>query len=471
MICVKNKLCYTALQVFILAGAVYANNPPANNVSAAAKKIAPPPTEISEKFVEAQFKYGVYCRETLKDDKQSYFFLELAAEQNYRPAWLYLADCYFARHQEHYSYLLWSKLCLIAAEKIKADADTEFKIGLIEAYSGNLDGFKHWMKLAAAKGHQKAAKQLTDTKTHAKIAAMHQRLIEMTKPDAFKQAVDSNNRKIRQATGTTAQEVLAEITGKTSVSKTGKMIRIQLPPELRIPKWNYSSHETDAFIAKKLMADRHGDMRWISDEFIELPIWENLLYPSPTIRTINITHAIALSKNLDAAGFKRCSWKEIRQLIKPFMDPDMPESFYSQDEVWSLGNNLYFRIHCDTSGTWCLYDYQFFLHKNGKSIRVETFPKPPETADAALIAGIVQNNSDCWNNLAVKYADGEMDQVFSCDDEAEPILKELVKRRHVIGTYNLAVYYQNRNQHAEAEKYFALAKEFAAKNAAPKTKP
>ena len=54
-----------------------------------------------------------------------------------------------------------------------------------------------------------------------------------------------------------------------------------------------------------------------------------------------------------------------------------------------------------------------------------------------------------------------MHQVFRRDDEAEAILKTLVKRRHVVGTYNLAVFYQNRDKAEEAKKYFALAEEFA----------
>ena len=429
--------------------------------SAAPSEMTAPPETESAQLAPPQFKYGVYCREKLKDDAKAYRFLELAAKQNHRNAWIYLADCYFARFREDRSYLRWAKLCLMAAERLKADTDTEFKIGLIEVVSGNLQGFKHWMKIAADKGHRQAAEMLADKKEHAEISALKQRLDRQKRSSALKRAIDSHFRQVRQMTGTTGPEVLDQIAGRPAVSNISKMIRLPNPKGITLPGWRYDSAATEALITENLMADREGDMRWITAEFKEQPLRENLLYPNPTIRAINATHEAELTKSLDKSGFKRCSKQKMKQLIKPFMASDAPKDYYDEDIVWSLGNDLYFRVHTDTSGRWMLRDYQFFLHKNGKTIGVEGFPNPPDTADAALIAGIIQNNPDCWNNLAVKYADGEMDQVFRCDDEAEEILKELVKRRHAVGTYNLAVFYQNRGKADEAKKYFALAEEFA----------
>ncbi len=456
-----SKKFNTILQVLLLAGTICAGDLPTESKPAQANEKTPPPVEESAKFAQDQFQYGVYCRETLKDDKKAYQYLELAAKQNYREAWLYLADCYLARNEEHSSYLLWSKLCLMAAEKIKADADTEFKIGLLEGLTGNIDGFKKWMKLATDKGHQSAAEMLNNPKTHAKIAELQKELNQQEKPDSLKQAIDPHNENSRQITGTTSPEVQDQQAGRPEVSDSSKMIRLPLPSGIKLPNWNYDSQKTEALIEKNLMADREGDMRWMSDEFKQQPIWENLLYPNPTIRMINLTSESELSQYLNASDFKCCSQEETKRLIKPFMKSSMPKDFYDQDVVWDLGNNLYFHIHTDTTGRWMVREYQFFLHKNGKTLSLETFLSPPDTADVALIAGIIQNNADCWNNLGVKYADGEMDPMLRCDDEAEEIFKELVKRRHVVGTYNLAVFYQNHGKPEEAKKYFALAEEFA----------
>ncbi|MBR2509145.1 MAG: sel1 repeat family protein [Lentisphaeria bacterium] len=458
----RGKFKFNAiLRVLLLAGAVYANELPGENKAVPEKEMVAPSDKEFAGFAEKQFLYGVYCKEKLKDDKIAYYYLELAAKQNHRNAWIYLGNCYFDRKEEHHSYLLWAKLCYMAAERITPDAETEFLIGILEGIYGNLDEFKKWMKLAADKGFARASELLVDKKFHAEIIAIGKNRTKQANPDALKQAINSNFEKIRQITGTTGPEVLDLIANRPAVSNISKMIKLPQPAGITMPNWNYNSQATEALIAENLMADREGDMRWMSDEFKQQPIWENLFYPNPTIRVINFTHESELTKSLDKSGFKRCSGEETKRLIKPFMDPDMPKNFYDNDVVWSLGNDLYFRIHTDTSGRWMLRDYQFFLHKNGKTIRVETFPNPPDTADAAMIAGIIQNNSDCWNNLGVKYAEGEMNQVFRCDDEAEEILKELVKRRHAVGTYNLAVFYQNRGKKEEAKKYFALAKEFA----------
>ena len=458
----RGKFKFNAiLRVLLLAGTVYANELPGENKAVPEKEMTAPSDKEFAGFAEAQFLYGVHCKEKLKDDKNAYRYLELAAKQNHRNAWIYLGKCYFDRKEEHHSYLLWAKLCYMAAERISPDAETEFRIGLFEGFSGNLDEYKKWLKLAADKGDVKASEILENKDFYAEIVAIREKRAKQRNPDSLKQAIDSHHEKIRQITGTTGPEVLAQLAGRPAVSKISKMIKLPQPAGITLPNWNYNSQATEALIADNLMADREGDMRWMSDEFKQQPIWENLLYPNPTIRAINFTHESELTKSLDKSGFKRCSKEETKRLIKPFMDSDMPKDFYDDDVVWNLGNNLYFRIHTDTSGRWMLRDYQFFLHKNGKTIGVETFPNPPDVTDAALIAGIIQNNSACWNNLGVKYADGEMDQVFSCDDEAEEIFKELVKRRHAVGTYNLAVFYQNRGKKEEAKKYFALAEEFA----------
>ena len=448
------------MRMLLLTGTIYAGDLSGENKNVPTKEMAAPSDKEFGGFAEAQFLYGVYCKEKLKDDKTAYKYLELAAKQNHRNAWIYLGKCYFDRKEEHHSYLLWAKLCYKAAERISPDAETEFRIGLLEGFSGNLDEYKKWMKLAADKSDVKASEILENKDFYAEIVAIREKRAKQRNPDSLKQAIDSHHEKIRQITGTTGPEVLAQLAGRPVVSKISKMIKLPQPAGITLPNWNYNSQATEALIADNLMADREGDMRWMSDEFKQQPIWENLLYPNPTIRAINAILKSELTNSLDKS-FKRCTTDETKRLIKPFMDSDMPKDFYDDDVVWNLGNDLYFRIHTDYSGRWRLRYYQFFLYKNGKTIDMETFPNPPDNADAALVAGIIMNNADCWNNLAVKYADGEMDWVFSRDDEAEEILNELVKRRHAVGTYNLAVFYQNRGNADEAKKYFALAEEFA----------
>ncbi|MBR2873880.1 MAG: sel1 repeat family protein, partial [Lentisphaeria bacterium] len=427
---------------------------------AAAKPIQPPAKE-NPMLAEAQYKYGVYCKKTLKDEKKAFQYLELAAKQNYRQAWVYLAECYLAKNNVHPSYFLWAKLCLQAAERLKADAETEYRIGLIEALTGNLPEFKHWMKLAADKGHKNAASLLNDSRIHKKIISFRQKQERKQQRNALKNSINAHFKKLQQTLGDDADEMIEQLSLQRPVSTISKMIRLPHPQDIILPGWNYDPAQTEALIEKNLMADREGGTRWMTEEFFKQPLWENLLYPNPTIRAINATHEEELIGSLNKSPFRRCKKEEIKSLIKPFMDSEAPKDYYDDDAVWDLGNNLYFRLHVASDGAWKLPDYQFFVVRNGKSIHVETFPHPPSVADAALVAGIVKNNPACWNNLAVKYADGEMDQVFRRDDDAEGILKNLVKSRHAIGTYNLAIFYQNRKKNAEAKKYFALAETFA----------
>ena len=90
--------------------------------------------------------------------EEGYKFIELAATQNYREAWLVLGKCYFERRSEDGSYILWSKLCYMAAERLKADADTELSIGALAGLEGNMQEFTKWMKLAAEKGFKMQTK-------------------------------------------------------------------------------------------------------------------------------------------------------------------------------------------------------------------------------------------------------------------------------------------------------------------------
>ena len=134
------------LRVLLLAGTVCANELEGENKTVPEKEMTAPSDKEFAGFAEAQFLYGVYCKEKLKDDKTAYRYLELAAKQNHRNAWIYLGNCYFDRKEEHHSYLLWAKLCYMAAERITPDAETEFLIGILEGIYGNLDEFKKWMK-------------------------------------------------------------------------------------------------------------------------------------------------------------------------------------------------------------------------------------------------------------------------------------------------------------------------------------
>ena len=127
----RGKFKFNAiLRVLLLAGTVYANELPGENKTVPEKEMKAPSDKVFGGFAEAQFQYGVYCKEKLKDDKKAYRYLELAAKQNHRNAWIYLGKCYFDRKEEHFSYLLWAKLCYMAAERItRRESDSRSVMG------------------------------------------------------------------------------------------------------------------------------------------------------------------------------------------------------------------------------------------------------------------------------------------------------------------------------------------------------
>ena len=440
--------------------------PPEENIKPhSGKRIVPPSEEESPANAPAQFYYGVYCLEhpNLNRIEEGYKFLELAAKQNYRDAWIVLSDAYLKRRDEDESYLLWAILCCKAAERLKVDARTEFNIGALEGLRGNMDEFRKWMELAAKKGYDEAVNILKDEEVKKYIAGVAEQKKKKKAKSALRQAVDSHMDKMRELTGTTAREVMDQLAGRSSVSRISKMIVVPVQEKYLIKKWTYDPDAVDEYVSSHLMADRDGGTRWMTEEFFTQPIWDNLLYPNPTVRAINASYDDALEEFLSKSGFRLCNAEETAKFIKPFRYENDDLENYEDDRIWDLGNDLYFRIHI-SSGAWRLRDYQFFCVRNGEILDVVTYPAPPSAADAALAAGAAQGDHDCLNDLAVKFADGEMDQVCRRDDEAEEILTILADKDHLIGTYNLGVFYQNRNDEANARKYFEKAEKLAGKS-------
>ena len=108
--------------------------------------------------------------------------------------------------------------------------------------------------------------------------------------------------------------------------------------------------------------------------------------------------------------------------------------------------------------------YYKFLVKtaDGKVAVAAEFDAPPGKENADMAAGVIQLDKASMNNMAVKLAEGEMDNVFSRDDEAEDIFLFLAESNYLPAVYNLAVYYQCRGRKEEAKKYFDLAEKIAA---------
>ena len=125
--------------------------------------------------------------------------------------------------------------------------------------------------------------------------------------------------------------------------------------------------------------------------------------------------------------------------------------------MWKINDRLYVNINIDSSRQWKIQRYQFFIKLKDNTFFAADFPEPPCDEDAAMIAGIMQGDLACLNNLAIKYEKGDMDIIFKADSKAEEIFKYLIEQNYSPAAYNLAVYYKKRGKDNDAAKYFKLA--------------
>ena len=369
-------------------------------------------------------------------------FLELAALQGEPDGWLKLGvNLSQIENQRDAKRAI---LCFRTSYKLRPHSDAAFNIGLLEATAGNYEEGLKWMKIAADMGNDSAKQFLKDKVALKQFKEIKKKFSSNFAHLALKS--DKNRGKKYVPENTTKQQ---------------DMISEKPARQYKINGWNYDYKTTNERIDENLFFKLDHVLGWAENEFTSIPGDTYLRSTQDTLKEINAHYRIALVNSFKKAGYQKLSEKEQTEFLKKNFNKLLAS--HCTNEMWKINDNLYLNINTATAKYMEVVHYQFFVKMKNEKFFSADLTEPPGEEDAAMIAGIVQNDPACFNDLALKYERGEMDMHVRADFKAEAIFKQLIEANYAPAAYNLAVYYKKRGKAADAAKYFKLAEEMKRK--------
>lgn len=369
------------------------------------------------------------------DFRQYSYYMELAAGQDMFEAWMSLGKHYAAYSMYDALNNMWAQRCFEAAMKLNPTAEAEYHAGVSAIRSRDFRRGRQLLQSASEKGSDEAEKMLRSGELERlekrwRYFQAHEHLWPATSP---------------------------------ALINTGshKMLLLPLDPALKFPGWEFVTNRERENFANAMTDDLHSSTRiWVSEEFNAQPLKKNISNRETVLLMINEKYNDAFMEFMENSGYAAVSAEERAALVGflRFGDPNLTASSFTGDKFYKLREGLYFYIRfTDGIGS----KYQFITRsKEGKFSRLITFDTPPDKVDAALVAGILAGDPAALNNFAVELAREYSGFSTAASERAEELFKKLAAGKHPVATYNLAVFYQNRARHEEAEKYFALAEKF-----------
>lgn len=378
-----------------------------------------------------------------------YYYLELSAARNNSDAWYNLGVNYYQAVGLDNSDIERARLCFLAAERITPAARTEYNLGIVYWHYGNKDESFRWMKLAAEKGDE-SAKQFLQEPPEFRTPQKEQQQDVLT-------AVTNKHFE-------NLSNLLAGTNGKSEknqrLSAAANMILLPMDNIDMLEGWDFDFSKHQQKITESVTADRKGEMRWMSDEYKDQPLEDNLLYVNPTIRHINDLHEQAMLAALKKSKFTPCSPQESKKLQQQLFPEANPET--AKCNFWKIRKDLYFNLFADFLGRWQMRYYQFInINQAGKPEIFFSFSTPPDKTAAALINGILTGNAAAMNNFAVMSLSQTLSGERSDDDTVEVLLQTATESGLAAAAYNAGVFYKERGKADLAKKYFERAHELA----------
>ena len=243
----------------------------------------------------------------------------------------------------------------------------------------------------------------------------------------------------------------AEFGGAEEESLTLRAVK--LPGSLRLAGWNFDPGKYRDYLAENTIDDREGFPRWMTEEFSEMPLSENLLPINPSIRVMNGALENLAAESLNQT-YLPCDEKELEGFREIFRDAG---EYMDQVEFsgWKITSDVYFVIFVDYSGAWRLRTYRFLFREGGRYYWFSEDDRMPEASEAAVIAGYLLREPNSLNNIAVRLSES------SCKAGAfiEELLKEAAEKGCVGASYNLGLVCLSHGRKAEAEAYLRKALE------------
>ena len=374
------------------------------------KAAAEPESKENEPHPVAPYLLGTFFKEEAAKTKDAakqkelwnnaFYYLELAAERKVCGAWLNLGNMYYYGNGISEPDKDRALLCFKAAAADAQHAPTAWSnIAAIALEKGDPDEALKWMKLAAEKGNAAAQKFLREGYAHYKKNHPRKRVqkaAEKSTPSAFRKASELHMQRLMDKMGLNEKEKKGEMEKAPLSCHTAP-----LGAGLQMKEWTFDSAALQKQLEARLTLSREGFLCYQDDAFLKAPLEKNLLPPNPTIRLLGHRTEEAVTAFLKEKKF-------------PFFPQKEADSFYKRwglaenlkyahtNKLWQLRKGVYFGVCCDLTGAWKVRDYTFFItDSEGNALGRFSFETAPGPEEARLIEGLLRQDADAINNIAV----------------------------------------------------------------------
>ena len=350
-----------------------------------------------------------------------YAELEKRAAQNDPDAWFELGKLYFEGFGCEQPPCEWALRCFRKSEELRPNAEVKMFIELC--------------------GRRLAAEKAAEESTGSTVSPMEK-------------ALAAHFQEMRRRFGSGNVDAVLEQLIAASPEMDGEAFAlrlVKLPGTIRLAGWNFDPAGCRRYIRENTIDDREGFSRWMTEDFREMPLSENLLAVNPSIRVINHTLEEFAARALNQT-YLPCGESELAGFRKLILGTDE-----STDQVdfagWKISDDVFFTIMTDNSGAWRLRSYRFLLREKGRFYWFGEYDCMPDERTAAAVAGFLLREPNSLNNIAVLLSES------GCDADAvvENLLKEADEKGCVAASYNLGLFCLTHKRKAEAQKWLQKA--------------
>ena len=443
------------------------------------KAAAEPDSEANTPHPNAPYLLGTFYKEqapkTADAAKQkelwnsAFYYLELAAERNVGGAWLTLGNMYYFGNGISEADKERAVLCYKAAAAHEEQiAKACSNIAAVALEKGDADEALKWMKLAAERGNAAAQRFVREDYARYKkknAGKTPEKKVKKRNHSVFRKAAELHMQRLLDKAGLNEKEPKEE-----AQEAPLSFLTAPLEAGLRMKEWTFDSAGFMKELETRLTLSRDGFCCYQDDAFLTAPLEKNLLPPNPTIRLLGYRTEEAVTKFLTAKKYPFFSDKESDGFYKRW---GLAENlkYAHTNKLWQLRKGVYFNIFCDLTGAWKVRDYSFFITDDeGNALMRFSFESAPGPEEAGLIEGLLRQNGDALNNIAVAAMQNELECDMTVDgkwsgEEATVVtlFKQGCRSGSAVAALNLAQICTRVGEKEKALQYFKIYKDLKQK--------